>query len=66
MVSQPVGPGHLFEVQRALHLRRCHLDVRFLPGLRREAKLDKRFKPHLREKGPLGVKNTFLGKTPKK
>jgi hypothetical protein len=33
---------------------------------RRGAKLDKRFKPHVREKGPLGVKNTFLGNTKKK
>jgi hypothetical protein len=28
--------------------------------------MDKRFKPHVREKGPLGMKNTFLGNTKKK
>jgi hypothetical protein len=33
---------------------------------RHQAKLDWRFKPKMREKAPLGVKNTFLGKTPKK
>jgi hypothetical protein len=33
---------------------------------RREAKLDKRFRARIHEKSPLGVKNTFLGKTSKK
>jgi hypothetical protein len=33
---------------------------------RRQAKLDWRFKPKMHEKGPLGVKNTFLGNGPKK
>jgi hypothetical protein len=32
---------------------------------RRQAKLDWRFKSKVREKGPLGVKNTFLGNTKK-
>jgi hypothetical protein len=32
---------------------------------RREAKLDKRFRARVSEKGPLGVKNTFLGNTKK-
>jgi hypothetical protein len=33
---------------------------------RREARMDKRFKARVSEKGPLGVKNTFLGNPPKK
>ena len=32
---------------------------------RRQAKLDKRFKARVSEKGPLGVKTTFLGNTKK-
>jgi hypothetical protein len=31
-----------------------------------EAKLDKRFRAGVRDKGPLGVKNTFLGPAKKK
>jgi hypothetical protein len=33
---------------------------------RRESKLDKRFRARPHEKGPLGVKNTFLGNTKQK
>ena len=33
---------------------------------RREAKLDKRFRARIHEKGPLGVKSTFVGNARKK